>query len=282
MKKRILLILAAFAMTFIAAAGANGAKEPIKVLAIGNSFSQDAVEQYLWELAEAEGVDLIIGNMYIGGCSFERHAKNSRENIADYEYRKIGLDGVKTNTKAFTLEKALADEEWDYVSVQQVSGFSGMYETFHPYMDEVLAYVKARIPKDCKIMFHQTWAYQGDSNHTDFPKYNKDQMTMYNAIMTTEKKAMKDARIKIVIPSGTAVQNARTSFIGDHMTRDGFHMNLDYGRYTVACVWFEVLTGKSVIGNKYAPANVTAEQKAATQAAAHAAVRKPWKVTPAK
>ena len=36
--------------------------------AIGNSFSQDAVEQYLHELAEAEGISTIIGNMFIG-CS---------------------------------------------------------------------------------------------------------------------------------------------------------------------------------------------------------------------
>lgn len=34
----------------------------IKVLAVGNSFSQDAVEQYLYELAEAQGDSLIIGN----------------------------------------------------------------------------------------------------------------------------------------------------------------------------------------------------------------------------
>ena len=37
----------------------------IKVLTIGNSFSQDAVEQYLYELAAAQGDSLIIGNAYI-------------------------------------------------------------------------------------------------------------------------------------------------------------------------------------------------------------------------
>ena len=45
----------------------------LKVLAIGNSFSQDAVEQYLYELAAAQGDSLIIGNAYIGGCPIERH-----------------------------------------------------------------------------------------------------------------------------------------------------------------------------------------------------------------
>ena len=41
------------------------AQDVVKVLAIGNSFSQDAVEQYLHEIAEADGKQLIIGNMYI-------------------------------------------------------------------------------------------------------------------------------------------------------------------------------------------------------------------------
>ena len=49
--------------------------DTLRVLAIGNSFSQDAVEQYLHELGKSEGYIMIIGNMYIGGCSLERHCK---------------------------------------------------------------------------------------------------------------------------------------------------------------------------------------------------------------
>ena len=48
----------------------------IKVLAIGNSFSEDAVEQYLYELAASQGDSLVIGNAYIGGCSLEMHLDN--------------------------------------------------------------------------------------------------------------------------------------------------------------------------------------------------------------
>ena len=38
---------------------------PVKILVIGNSFSEDAVEQNLHELAAAEGIETVIGNMYI-------------------------------------------------------------------------------------------------------------------------------------------------------------------------------------------------------------------------
>ena len=50
-------------MLLILAVGAYGQRKVVKILAIGNSFSQDAVEQYLHELAEAEGISTIIGNM---------------------------------------------------------------------------------------------------------------------------------------------------------------------------------------------------------------------------
>ena len=81
----ILLLLLSFLQS-----GAYAQQKAIKILAIGNSFSQDAVEQYLYELADSEGIPVIIGNMYIGGCSLERHVKNTRSNDSVYAYRKIG------------------------------------------------------------------------------------------------------------------------------------------------------------------------------------------------
>ena len=74
-----------------------------RVLAIGNSFSWDSVEQNLYQIAAADSVPMIIGNMYIGGCSIDRHVKNIQENIPDYRYCKITADGTKTHTGKFTL-----------------------------------------------------------------------------------------------------------------------------------------------------------------------------------
>ena len=115
----------------------------VKILAIGNSFSQDAVEQYLHEIAAADGNQVIIGNMYIGGCSLKKHLNNARENKPAYKYRKIGLDGKKVEIKDYTLEQALSDEEWDYVSFQQNSGNSGIVETWMESLPELMDYVKA-------------------------------------------------------------------------------------------------------------------------------------------
>lgn len=251
----------------------------IRILAIGNSFSQDAIEQYLYELFDAAGQKVIIGNLYIGGCSLERHYNNSVSDKAEYEYRKV-VDGVKTNTKKTKLIDGLLDEPWDYISLQQASGKSGLYDTYNPYLKSLVAYVRRNAPKrDFKLVWHQTWAYASDSNHGEFPNYGNDQMKMYEAIVSATKNALKDNKFDLLVPSGTAIQNARTSYLGDSFNRDGYHLNVYYGRYTAACTWFESISGKNVVGNSYAPENVDEGQKEVAQNAAHEAVRHPYKVT---
>ena len=251
----------------------------VKILAIGNSFSQDAVEQYLHEIAAADGNQVIIGNMYIGGCSLKKHLNNARENRPAYKYRKIGLDGKKVEIKDYTLEQALSDEEWDYVSFQQNSGNSGIVETWMESLPELMDYVKAKVSKKTRMMIHQTWAYDQTSSHKHFKNYDNDQLTMYNAIMDAVKKVSKQTGTKLVIPCGTAIQNARTTFLKDSITRDGYHLHKVNGRYTAACTWYEKIFKKNVIGNTYIPNGMTPEQQLAAQKSAHAAVRKPYKVT---
>lgn len=254
-------------------------QKPVRILAIGNSFSQDAVEQYLHELADAEDIPTIIGNITIGGCSLERHLRNARTNDSVYRYHKIGLNGKKVETKKVTMGMALADEEWDYVSLQQVSSSSGMYETFKASLPELVKYVKARLPKRTQLMLHQTWAYDANATNPGFKNYNCDQLTMYHSIVDAVKKASKLTKIPIIIPSGTAIQNARTSFIGVNMTRDGYHLDLTIGRYTAACTWFEKIFKRNVLGNPYYPKGMSHEQREVAQKAAHEAVLHPEYIT---
>ena len=277
--KQYKIVVICMCILLLLAGGVYAQQKTVRILAIGNSFSQDAVEQYLHELAEAEGISTIIGNMFIGGCSLERHVKNARDNAPAYAYRKIGTDGKKREKGKMSLETVLADEDWDYVSLQQASPFSGMYETYEASLPELIEYVKARLPKRTKLMLHQTWAYASTSRHSGFKNYNCNQLTMYQAIADAVKKAAKANKIKIVIPSGTAIQNARTSFIGDHLNRDGYHLDVKIGRYTAACTWFERIFKHNVDGNPYTPEGLDEARKAVAQKAAHAAVKHPYKVT---
>ena len=277
--KQYKIVVICMCILLLLAGGVYAQQKTVRILAIGNSFSQDAVEQYLHELAEAEGISTIIGNMFIGGCSLERHVKNARDNAPAYAYRKIGTDGKKREKGKMSLEAVLADEDWDYVSLQQASPFSGMYETYEASLPELIEYVKVRLPKKRKLMLHQTWAYASTSRHSGFKNYNCNQLTMYQAIADAVKKAAKANKIKIVIPSGTAIQNARTSFIGDHLNRDGYHLDVKIGRYTAACTWFERIFKRNVVGNPYGPEGLDEARKTVAQKAAHAAVKHPYKVT---
>ncbi len=261
------------------AADVQSGKDTLRILAIGNSFSQDAVEQYLYELFAADGQEVIIGNLYIGGCSLERHWGNVQNGTKDYYYRKI-QDGKKTEVAKTTLEHGLFDEKWDIISLQQASGLSGKYETYNPYLPSLISYLRENAPKkDFKLAWHQTWSYSENSDHKAFANYDKNQMTMYNAIVDCVKKLQAENGIDILIPSGTAIQNARTSYLGDSFNRDGYHLNINYGRYTAACTWYEAISGKTVIGNSYAPAKVDENEKRVAQNAAHLAVRNPYSVT---
>ena len=271
----------ALSLMFVLCVQMAFADRPLKLLAIGNSFSEDAIEQNLFELAAATGHQMVIGNMYIGGCSLERHWGNARNDKPDYNYRKIEIDGKMTRTANYTLDKALRDEQWDYVSLQQVSQLSGMYSSFQPHLDSLIAYVRARVPATTKLIWHVTWAYAQNSTHGGFANYDRNQDKMYRAIVEGAQRLKKEnAQFSLFVPVGTAIQNARTSFVGDHLNRDGFHLDLVLGRYTAACTWFECLFGTKVVGNRYAPKGLDKAQKAVAQWAAHLAVELPFECSP--
>ena len=271
-------IILAAASLLVSAAVSAAQKDTLRILAIGNSFSVNAVEQNLHGIADAEGKCAIIGNMYIGGCSLERHWNNSVTDSRDYSYRKINAYGVRTVQGGVTLAEALADEKWDIVTFQQASHFSGQSETYEPYLTNLMAYVRARVPAATKFMFHQTWAYAATSAHKAFPNYDRNQDKMYRLIMFASGKAVREHSLGI-IPCGTAIQNARGTFIGDNLNvPDGFHLN-SLGCYTAALTWFEAIWGVNAVGNGFRPQGISEDEVKAAQKAAHAAVKKPYKIT---
>ncbi len=255
----------------------------VRILAIGNSFSQDAVEDYLYDIAKAGGYKVIIGNLTIGGAPLDLHWKNASQDNAAYHYKKIGVTGNKEVTPKISIAVALADENWDYISLQQASPKSGLFETYLEPLPLLFKYVNERAtnPK-VKYIWHQTWAYAQSSTHPGFVSYDKDQMTMYNGIMSASAKVNQLAKFDVLIPSGTAIQNARTSFLGDNLTRDGYHLDLNIGRYTASCVWYESIFKTNVIGNAYKPQKLSDYEAKMAQHAAHAAIKKPFKVTKLK
>ena len=61
----------------------------MNVLAIGNSFSEDAT-RYLHAVARADGTKLKVANLYIGGCTLEGHYRNMLSEQRAYELQYNG------------------------------------------------------------------------------------------------------------------------------------------------------------------------------------------------
>lgn len=244
-----LVMVAGAAIAYPEAAVAH--PKVVRLLAIGNSFSEDSIEQNLSEIALEKGTPMIIANMYIGGCSIDRHLKNVKGDIHDYRYTKIDAEGNKTITKGVALSEVIAEEPWDYISIQQKSGTSGQIESYKN-MAGLVDWIHANAPQ-AEIVFHQTWAYSADSNHRDYGKYNRNQLTMYNAICSAVQQACKAVGIKTIIPTGQALQILREQTGNYDYTRDGYHLSKGVGRYLASLVWYQTIMKKSIAKVKYRP-----------------------------
>ena len=242
----------------------------VKVLAIGNSFSQDAVEQYLYELAAAQGDSLVIGNAYIGGCTIDRHYDDLLTGKADYEYHKV-VGGVRSNTKKVDLKRIIRDEQWDIISLQQASHLSGLPATYANLAQFKRLVQSYTTNLHVEFVWHMTWAYAEDFTSKNFEPYGYSQHKMYTAIVSTMQNVLPTIGNPRVIPSGTAIQLARYR-LGDILNRDGFHLSYTIGRYTAACTWCEFLTGRIVDGNSYWPDTITEEEALICQLVAHEAM----------
>ncbi|MBQ7665044.1 MAG: DUF4886 domain-containing protein, partial [Bacteroidaceae bacterium] len=242
----------------------------IRVLAIGNSFSEDATAQYLYELGAAQGDSLIIGNAYIGGCTIDRHLDNLRNTKYDYQYQKTTGDG-RTIEHQTELRRIILDEPWDYITLQQASQLSGVAESYANLPALRRAVLLLATNPDVEFLWHMTWAYAKTFRDKRFEAYDYDQQKMYAAILGCVRTEVPKALIKRVIPSGTAIQLARYR-MGDVLNRDGFHLSYTLGRYTAACTWCEMLTGRIIDGNSYYPETITKEEAQVCQQSAHEAI----------
>ena len=234
-------------------------RRSLKILAIGNSFSVDAMKNYLYDVLKSADYDqVILGNLYVGGCSIDTHWNYISSNSGSYEYHKNDDNGKWVTTYGAKAMDALQDENWDIITVQQVSSNSGQPETFGNLQNLVNWVNQYKTNPSAKVLWHMTWAYQQDSTHEAFPNYGSDQLTMYNAIVNTVQNTVLNINgIDGVIPAGTAIQNLRQTSLGDTLTADGYHLNDQHGDYTASLTWYAYITGESLDLVDYAPASVT-------------------------
>ncbi len=267
--------------------------EVIKILMIGNSFCYYFPDE-LYGMLEAEGLSIEITNLYYSGCKLSQHWNWYLENEAKYQYIETfgsSFESDRTVKKDYTLKMCLGAQNWDIISIQQHFGptvantYDACYDSCNPYGEKLLNLIKKTHPK-ADLYFQETWAYQvGWSRDGVTIEDSAMQALHAENISAACKQLCLDLNLPM-IPCGSAWKLARNNpKIGDVLCNKGpngddskgdrYHEGTTGGgQYLNACVWFEIVTGKSCIGNTFRPTDYKLDESRAVllQEIAHQAV----------
>jgi len=221
----------------------------IKILSIGNSFSQDATT-YLHRVAKAAGEKIENLNLYIGGCPLYKHFQNIRADAQAYE---IQYNGMCTEL-TYSIKMGLIAKEWDYVTLQQVSHLSWKIGTYFPYCEDLAAYARQHAPT-ARLAVQQTWAYR-----TDNVRLVNDMQITQNQMMHLIRENYREMSSRLgakLMPVGEAFcihQQLSGDTVGALTRNDDepSHANA-LGRYIGGLTWFTCLTGISVDEVSFVP-----------------------------
>ena len=276
--------------------------QSINILWFGHSYGQDCTE-YLPELAVRDGVqNLMVGRFVKANCSLEEHYNFYLQGATEY-YSECSYGKTKFVEAEKSVKEVVQGTKWDYVVFQNSLENEGRYETAQPYLNDLVAYVlktqKEKFNNVPEIVWNMFWPISrlmedGSNSLCTYRLsfYDNSSDKMWAAYIEATKQLVEDTGITTVIPSGTAVVNARSTSVNSpdayDLTRDGYHMSNGVGRYLAACTVYHKLVaplvGKTVLGN---PWRVTKKQlpvmddKTAKilQKCAVAAVENPYQTT---
>ena len=289
------------------AAAADSTGKTVHLLTVGNSFSHNATH-YLGDLAKASGDTLVLREDNVGGASMELHW-GKVESFEKDPKDKNGHYG--TTGKGKSLKEDLSSGHWDYVTIQQASIKSHDLSTYEPFAKELAEYIHKNAP-DATLLLHETWEYRVDDPRFAVSKPKpgepKTQDEMYEGLskayaataqelkvrrlpvgdafhmanhdpkwgyQTPSKpfnpKEAKDGALPEQLHSLNAGWKYKTPNSKTEIIMDGHHANMA-GEYLGACVWYEVMFGKSVEDNTFVPKGLDPEYAKFLRATAHKAV----------
>jgi len=234
----------------------------MKILCIGNSFGTDC-SRYLHGVARADGKDVKIVNLYIGGCSLYRHYRNMLADAAEYTYE---INGFSTGLKV-SISQILLMEEWDVVFTQQCSPNSGETETYEPYATALADYIKECNP-GCKFYVHQTWTFEREAPRFKLTSYDCPE-THFPAIKKNYEMMADLTLADGIIPDGEAMYTLwerKEKYGLEKVHRDGFHADYGVGRYLLALTVWGTLSGRDVRNNTFNDFDIDVTPEAADAA----------------
>lgn len=204
------------------------ADEPLHLLGIGNSFTENMLHHLPYLLPDQGRGVLDVAYLYRGGATLDQYCQM----MADRERRCSlfefdGETGAWRETKGVLIDSVLMLKRWDVVTLQQASGISGHYETIKPNLETMLDTVEHYQP-EALVAWHATWSYSRNSKHTNFTNYGNSQLQMDYAIERTTVALKRDFsdRIDMIIPSQPLLKRLRQTALNDSLdlTADGYHL----------------------------------------------------------
>ena len=243
----------------------NFHKADLKVLDIGNSYTQDA-QTYLPEIIAASGIDtdFSLYRAFRPSASFKTWV--DCWNDSDNEYYSIdfcagtslgGISGSGSASDGALFRKALQSVKWDIILIHQVSTYSNDYSLWEGggaggYLQELIRIIRVTNPQ-ATIGYLMTHSYRGSY----WANSEGSSYLRWRNIADATKQLKLEYDIDFIIPYGAAVQNLRASSLNDgyEFSEDGTHMGAGLGDYVAGCCYFESLLapryGVSIWGNTF-------------------------------
>lgn len=212
----------------------------VKLLTIGDGMANQSANEALIRIASATNKDMVICNMYVNNASLSKHLINIKTNAPVYTYKRIDKSLNINNQLNQKLRDVVSKENWDYIAIEECVDSAGLVNGYNEYLPKVIEYIKSWASNPhLKILIHQPWAYRSDATAHGFITYNYDQLKMFNQI-TSSINTSKPLTSKIV-PIGTAIQNGRTTYLGESVVNGDIDLNARSGQVIAALTWYETL-----------------------------------------
>ncbi len=216
----------------------------VRVLAIGNSYSNDALNTYASNVAAGMGLDVEFTSLYYSGCTLKQHYNFYTGDEGVYIHF---VDGsAKANN--VTMKSVLEAKQYDYISFQQGSWSSDDIENYKPYLEDLAKIVREYQP-DAKFLIHQTWGYDSARSAKKGYSTSKD---MFAKVEQAYAQASGILGGIPIIKSGKTVQILKESlgFTDDFgnplsiYSDESCHL-APRGDYAASCAWVQTLFGTS-------------------------------------
>lgn len=238
-------------------------RKQMRILSIGNSFARDAFSYVPFILNELlPGLDLQITIMYYPGRPLE--AQWSAYKNATPEYQRdtyTTAQGKWLTEKSMPLTQELDSlKQWDIIVFQQASGSSPSYDTYQPHLRNLVGEARAKVSQ-AKVGWLLTPAHP--DGYRDMPVATS--MDMWKLICEASKRAVRDEKIDILFPAGTAIQNARQTPLDSlgnfgHMSFEGLHL-----QDGIPCLIEALTIAQQILNYYHIPLSITASKLRPTQ-----------------